>query len=205
MAVEQGENDAIDFPLTRIIIPREINGEEGMALAINRRELERFGKFLVVGTFGAGVDFGFYNLLLNPAERWLTGKGAFVQALLSLGATSGQVGNLAPALAGSISFVLAIISNFIWNRYWTYPDSRSKPLLKQFAQFFLVNLTGIVIRVPIITLTHRPFARLVTELLPALSANAERLGKNLALALAVGIVLFWNFFVNRYWTYNDVE
>ncbi len=176
-----------------------------MHLKMNRRELERFGKFLVVGTFGAMVDFGFYNLLLNPAEQWLAGNGQFVQALLSLGATSGQVTNLAPALAGSISFVLAIISNFIWNRYWTYPDSRSKPLLKQFVQFFLVNLTGIVIRVPIITLTHRPFAQLVTTLLPALRANAERLGKNLALALAVGIVLFWNFFVNRYWTYNDVE
>ena len=29
--------------------------------------------------------------------------------------------------------------------------------------------------------------------------------KNLTLALAVGIVMLWNFFVNRYWTYNDVD
>jgi putative flippase GtrA len=40
---------------------------------------------------------------------------------------------------------------------------------------------------------------------PALVANAGRWGKNLALALAVGIVMFWNFFVNRYWTYSDVD
>lgn len=171
----------------------------------NRRELERFGKFLVVGTFGAMVDFGFYNLLLGPAEALLTAEPRFAQALFAFGVTAAQVTALAPALAGSLSFVLAIISNFIWNRYWTYPDSRSKPLLRQFVQFFLVNLTGIVIRVPIITLTHRPFTRLVVMLWPALQTGAERLGKNLALALAVGIVLFWNFFANRYWTYNDVE
>jgi putative flippase GtrA len=31
------------------------------------------------------------------------------------------------------------------------------------------------------------------------------LAKNFTLALAVGIVMLWNFFVNRYWTYNDVD
>jgi putative flippase GtrA len=31
------------------------------------------------------------------------------------------------------------------------------------------------------------------------------MGENLTLAIAVLIVLFWNFFVNRYWTYSDVE
>jgi putative flippase GtrA len=33
----------------------------------------------------------------------------------------------------------------------------------------------------------------------------EFLAKNLTLAVAVGIVMLWNFFVNRYWTYNDVD
>ncbi|HHH81822.1 MAG TPA: hypothetical protein ENL35_02400 [Chloroflexi bacterium] len=31
------------------------------------------------------------------------------------------------------------------------------------------------------------------------------LGRNLALALAVIVVLFWNFGVNRVWTYSDVS
>ena len=35
--------------------------------------------------------------------------------------------------------------------------------------------------------------------------SPELLAKNLTLALAVGIVMLWNFFVNRYWTYNDVD
>jgi putative flippase GtrA len=35
--------------------------------------------------------------------------------------------------------------------------------------------------------------------------NATVLGRNLALALAVIAVLFWNFFINRIWTYSDVK
>jgi hypothetical protein len=35
--------------------------------------------------------------------------------------------------------------------------------------------------------------------------TAEFLAANLALAVAVIVVMFWNFFVNRYWTYSDVE
>ena len=33
----------------------------------------------------------------------------------------------------------------------------------------------------------------------------EFVARNLTLAVAVGIVLLWNFFGNRYWTYNDVD
>jgi putative flippase GtrA len=36
-------------------------------------------------------------------------------------------------------------------------------------------------------------------------ATAELYAKNLTLAAAVGVVMLWNFFVNRYWTYNDID
>ena len=48
---------------------------------------------------------------------------------------------------------------------------------------------------------RRAFASIA---LPA-SISPDFLGHNLALAIAVGAVLLWNFFVNRYWTYNDVD
>ena len=35
--------------------------------------------------------------------------------------------------------------------------------------------------------------------------STEFMAKNLTLAIAVGIVMLWNFFVNRYWTYNDID
>ena len=74
------------------------------------REKERFLKFALVGTFGAAVDFGTFHLLVSVLA---------VNAVLS----------------SVLSFTAAITSNFIWNRFWTYPDSRSKPLHHQLITF----------------------------------------------------------------------
>jgi putative flippase GtrA len=157
-----------------------------------RREINRFLKFSVVGIIGAVVDFGIFNLLAN-----VLGIGSVVSSV--------------------ISFSAAVTSNFLWNRYWTYPDSRSKPVTQQIIQFTLVNLVGLVIRTPIFAFSEAPMIRL-SEILIQLSQsilpeslaslgylNATVLGRNLALALAVIVVLFWNFFINRIWTYSDAE
>jgi putative flippase GtrA len=108
-------------------------------------------------------------------------------------------------IAGTISFVCAIISNFFWNRYWTYPDSRSRPLAKQLFMFFAVNVAGAGIRIPILWLLEPPLFRLFTGLALDIPLTPEFLANNLTVAVAVGIVMLWNFFVNRYWTYNDVD
>jgi putative flippase GtrA len=168
-------------------------------------EAKRFIKFVVVGAIGFIVDFGVFNLLLGPFSLLLAEGTAVHQWLLSLGLTVDHVSTLVPTFPGAISFVMAILSNFLWNRYWTYPDSRSKSLRRQFAQFWVVSITGILIRVPILTFTHRPLTELVSYSMPAFSHLAVRIGKNFALMLSVIVVMFWNFFVNRYWTYNDVE
>lgn len=144
-------------------------------------ERVRFFRFLVVGSIGAAVDFGVMNLLTQ----------AFDFALVS---------------AGIISFVCAVLSNFIWNRYWTYPDSRSKPLGKQLAMFFVVNTAGVAIRIPILHFVEPPLENLFNQQhLVFGNFPSQFLAKNFTLAIAVGIVLLWNFFVNRYWTYNDVD
>ena len=171
---------------------------------LNPKEAERFFKFLIVGAIGFVVDFGLFNLLIEPFNRLLATGEPLYNLLVNLGLDQSFVVMLAPTFAGTISFIAAIISNFLWNRYWTYPDSRSKSPRRQFVMFLLVSLAGILIRVPIITFLHGPLTNLYA-LIPMLEPYAERLGENTALAVAVIIVLFWNFFANRYWTYSDVE
>lgn len=147
----------------------------------NTRERARFLRFALVGIVGAVVDFGTANLLVY----------AFGAPLV---------------LAGTISFIAAIINNFIWNRYWTYPDSRSRPIVQQFIQFAVVSVMGLLIRVPILHWTEPFLYRFLTGLPFSLGAlTPDFLAKNLTLAVAVVVVMFWNFFVNRYWTYGDVE
>lgn len=145
------------------------------------KERGRFLRFMVVGASGAVVDFGVANILTN----------IFGTTLL---------------FAGTVSFIAAIINNFLWNRYWTYPDSRSKRILRQLVEFTVVSVTGLIIRVPILALLGPQVVRLVGELPFQLPLLPQRvIGENTTLAIAVLIVMFWNFFVNRYWTYGDVE
>ena len=144
------------------------------------QERTRFLKFMAVGAFGALVDFGIANLLAHFF-------------------------NMVLVYAGSISFTCAVISNFIWNRYWTYPDSRSRPLSLQLAMFFAVNVAGIAIRIPILKFGESPLLNFFQNLNLTASITPEFLARNFTLAIAVGIVMLWNFFVNRYWTYNDVN
>jgi putative flippase GtrA len=171
---------------------------------INPKEAERFLKFLVVGGIGFVVDFGFFNLLLNPVNALLS-PGAWLYTLLSdLGLNDYFITHLGPTIASAISFVAAVCSNFIWNRYWTYPDSRSRSRRRQFTMFFIVSVVGVLIRIPIVFVMTPIFRSLVGSV-TMLQAYTTRLADNMSLASAVLVVLFWNFFANRHWTYNDVD
>lgn len=145
------------------------------------KERKRFLKFAFVGAIGAVIDFG----VMNALSHW--------------------VFNLPLVVAGTISFICAVISNFIWNRYWTYPESRSRPLLSQLGMFFLVNAAGVLIRIPILHYAEPPLLKFVEKTLHTAHFTAEFIAKNFTLAVAVGIVMMWNFFINRYWTYNDID
>jgi putative flippase GtrA len=145
-----------------------------------KTERTRFFKFAMVGALGALIDFGVMNLLSHFTKMSLV-------------------------YAGTISFTIAVISNFIWNRVWTYPDSRSRTLISQLGMFFLVNLAGVAIRIPTLHFLEPPILRFFDGIFQTSYKTAEFYANNLTLACAVGIVMIWNFFVNRYWTYNDVD
>lgn len=145
----------------------------------NPRERTRFLRFAIVGAIGTVVDFGTYTLL----NDWL---------------------GLPEVPSSVVSFCAAVLSNFTWNRLWTFPDARSKPLLRQISEFTIVSVIGLGIRTPIFALLMNPMNRLFsTVTFPLLPEGF--LGDKIALGIAIILVLFWNFFANRYWTYSDVK
>jgi putative flippase GtrA len=152
---------------------------------LTRPELSRFVKFSAVGALGFVIDIGTFNLLhTRLGLAWLP--------------------------ASVCSFVAAVTSNFIWNRYWTYPDSRSKPLRRQAGQFAVVSLIGLAIRTTVLALLRGPSTSVASILLgtglaASATVSASTLGINMSLAAAIIIVLFWNFLANRLWTYADVD
>ncbi len=162
-------------------------GEVNAFAQNNRKEALRFVKFSVVGTVGAVIDFGTLNLLV-------------------------QLAGTPKVLANTISFTVAVISNFIWNRLWVYPETRGEPLRGQFTQFFLVNLAGLVLNTAIFYGSDRWILGEAGLLAGPTGALASSVGMshfdfayNAAKMLSTVLVLFWNFYANRIWTFGHVE
>ncbi len=139
-----------------------------------RKEFKRFVKFGIVGVIGSVIDFGVLNVLIFLVG-WSTPGGK--------------------VLANVISTSLAILSNFTWNRLWTFPESRARDRSTQFVQFTVVNLIGLIINTGIFFVADHYIYE------PIVPTN---IAVQLAKATAIGIVLFWNFGANRVWTYRGL-
>jgi putative flippase GtrA len=150
-----------------------------MTILSNAKERTRFIKFAIVGSIGAVVDFGIMNILTQLSTPFV--------------------------VASIISFIAAVISNFLLNRYWTYPDSREKTFTQQMVQFFIISLIGLAIRTPMLAWMESRLIRLSALIVPTTFLTPEIIGHNVSLAIAILVVMMWNFFANRYWTYNDIK
>ena len=134
------------------------------------RDLVRFLKFATVGAIGMVVDLS----VLTAARELL---------------------KLPLSLAVGLGFATAVVSNFTWNRLWTFPESRQRPLTSQLTQFVIVNIIGLGINEAVVLGLHPVFLLVVADPPAYLAAKI----------VAIGIVLFWNYFVNRAWTYRGIE
>jgi putative flippase GtrA len=134
------------------------------------REVTRFVKFAIVGAIGMVVDLTILNIMH-------------------------KVVGLPLLVANTISFSVAVLSNFTWNRLWTFPESRARPLIPQLAQFALVNVVGLAINNLVLWFVFT----LVRDVVP------DPWNYNLAKIIAIGVVLFWNYGINRLWTYKGIQ
>ncbi len=135
-------------------------------------EVRRFIKFAIVGGIGAMVDYAVLFLLVFEF-------------------------GVAEEYANLVSVTCAIISNFTWNRLWTFPESQDHAVHTQFVQFAVVNLIGLAINEAVLLFTdHWIFEPFFQE---------QKLALALAKACAIGVVLFWNFGANRVTTYRHIK
>lgn len=176
-------------PLDRIIL--RIAGRFGS----KAKEVERFLKFAIVGMIGAVVDV--VTLIV-------------LQATILPPRTTTLV-----VIATTIAFLTAVTHNFLWNRFWTYPDSRSRSMRRQMVQFTIISFTGWAIRTVWITLAYQPlgdllfpaFLPLIHLIRPEYAPSAtaiSKLGTIGAQLIGIAVIVNWNFLANRFWTYNDV-
>jgi putative flippase GtrA len=136
------------------------------SLQTNHRLVRQFLKFAVVGTIGAGVDFGILTALV-------------------------ELFYLNLYVANTVSFTAAVLSNYLWNSFWTFGDL-PKQHGRQLVQFFAVSLIGLFINQAILYFFY-----------DIAGLHVFRFGYLAAKALATIVVLFWNFAANKLWTFRE--
>lgn len=152
--------------------------------------VRQFLKFATVGAMNTAIDWtlAFILTFYTPLPRIL-GTG-FVNL------TSAPLRPEAAAVwfTKIISSGTATVNSFIWNRRWTFRVRNRQARTRQFAKFVTVNVIGMLLNSTITTLLIRPF-------LP----EPPRLAFMVCQATATAIVLFWNFFANKYWTFRGAS
>lgn len=89
-------------------------------------------------------------------------------------------------LAATLAFFIAVGNGFFWNKRWTFKNT-GPHAGRQYAKFLLTSLVGLGI----------------TLLLLSFFVYTLKLWYLVAKMLVTVIVFFWNFTVNRFWTFRD--
>ena len=87
--------------------------------------------------------------------------------------------------ANIISFLIATANSFYWNKFWTFRD-QNKNYRTQYVKFFIVSTGGLII----------------AQLIFVLGVQYLNIFDMLVKSFAVVAITFWNFFINKWWTFK---
>ena len=105
-----------------------------------------------------------------------------------------KLAGLPTLFANSISFTAGLLNNFTWNRLWTFGDSAKVDWRRQLAQFTLVSLVGLALNNLIVLSLEGLFGAML---------GSSQWAYLPAKVIATGMVVFWNYFANRMWTFKN--
>src|SRR6188474_1032103 len=154
-------------PAARVVAPMQRSSAQrgSVALARTRGALGRpqnwlqLARFCAVGLSGFVVNLGVYALLV---------RGAGLHYLL----------------AATLSFLVAVTSNYTWNRLWTFRHQRGH-IAYQGLRFLVVSTIALAANLVFLAI-------LVGIGVPKIPAQA----------IAVALVTPWNFIANKLWSFR---
>ena len=123
-----------------------------------RHNWVQLAKFCVVGAIGYAVNLAVYGVLIHEGVHYL--------------------------LAATCSFLVAVTSNYVWNRLWTFRDRRAG-VAAQGMRFFAVAVASLAANL------------VVLHVLVTLGA-----GKLVGQAIAIVLVTPLNFVGNKLWSFK---
>jgi putative flippase GtrA len=123
-----------------------------------RHNWVQLAKFCVVGAIGYAVNLAVYGVLIHEGVHYL--------------------------LAATCSFLVAVTSNYVWNRLWTFRDRRAG-VAAQGMRFFAVAVASLAANL------------VVLHVLVTVGA-----GKLVGQAIAIVLVTPLNFVGNKLWSFK---
>jgi putative flippase GtrA len=142
-----------------------------MRTLANHALVRQLTKFALVGGVGFVVDtVAFTALRLTPAFE------------------------SSPLKAGIISTVLAIVANWIGNRYWTFGPHRSTRNVTEAVEFAVVSVLGMLVAIGCLAFSH--------YVLDYRTVLADNIAKNVV-GLVLGSAI--RFLLYRHWVYSPAR
>ena len=130
-------------------------------LSYDRAAAVRPAKFAAVGVANTVLDFAVFSALVYAA-------------------------GMQPTMANLISYSCGIANSFIFNKHWTFAETRKQGLVqRQFALFAASNLVGLGIASAIVW------------------ALADPIGPIGAKVAAIGATFVWNYLTSRHLVFRD--
>lgn len=129
-------------------------------------------KFGVVGGLGFVIDVGLFNLLRT---------GAFGHDHFFQGAIGAKI----------VSTSVAILFNWVGNRYWTFREHRRHDVVREFVEYVVVAVGGLLIGLLCLWVSH--------HLLGFTSLLADNISANV-IGLALGTA--FRFLLYRFWVWG---
>jgi putative flippase GtrA len=152
---------------------------------LQRRGLRQFVKFCLVGAMSTLINLGVIYLLVEVAHL----RQYF------------QSEHASRAVASTIAFLVSVTNGYYWNSRWTFRQTDSAGAHRRVVQFVVTNLVGLSLNVLITTVVA---SRTPESILHALSPYLKRdPAMFVGTVAATVIVVFWNFTVNKYWTFRS--
>jgi len=152
-----------------------------------------FLKFAVVGTITTAVDF-----IVTALFMLIMGMGEYISESISSLSSSDVSGFVMAVilLANLMGFIFSVSVSYMMNRFWTW-KSDNPEVRKQYVKFFSVSVAGLLINLLVIYLCNS----YLTIEFTIFGIFFSRFW--IAKIVATAVVMFWNFFVNHFYTFKQ--
>ena len=137
------------------------------------------GKFVVIGALNTLVDWGTLTLLILSFRKYINVEPTY--NIIS--------GITIYSFYKSISFIMAMVNSYCWNKYWTFAEPNLERTNNDFFQFLVASIIGLGINVG--------GSAYVFSYIRPISFNIDQwalIGAGLGTLLA----LTWNFLVYKF-------